>query len=1080
MSDNYSKLLALVLIFPIFINSMTNSVKDSIIYDPDSKHLKLRNNLIIESTLKITLNDSLIYPEDIYPIEGEIILNGVPRNSILVVEYECLEENIPYVVGPKWKNFPSLDSLTISSKSKIHFEKNSFIDTNQTIISSGNFFRSLTLSPYGSSDFQGGVQMALNGRILKNIDISGVLTDQNLPMQEDGSTHDLKDFDNVYLRVQHPNIQVDAGDIDYIHSDKFNTINRKLEGLKNKFQFKRWSGSSVYANSKGQFHFIQIKGRDGDQGPYQLVGKDGSRDIVILSGTEKVWVNGEKVKRGQNYDYTIDYSLSEIYFTSKKLIDFDTDIFIEYQYSDFEYQKGLRGITLRNNIGNSSYLSFAFFDEFDQLNQIDLESDKFNAFANNDGSEVIVSTALPDSSGDYIFFDSIYVYDPLKTFIDFPRFQIRFVLDPNGNYEREVSEDSKMFYKNIGGKDKTQITELYSPYRTITSPKSQQFGKAQFNLNINEHLRIEGQLSGSRMNKNTIGNSNPMKALSHFVNIHLDTIGADLFKVSLTYKNQKRGREYLPLGRENEIMQTRLWNLDELLLKNSDEHYLQTQFIINKLGISNLEYGGLAYENNSLKRFRFSQSLIHKNYNKSFIDFTYVDNDKENFHRALVSIERNGSQISPNISFSSEQQNFDHRYQKTGIGIKFISNDSYIGSGLEQRIDEEFEIENNWSAISKDLIAYTNISSNSEKGWKKNISFKQRIKRSDLNQNFNYSLLDLSLAWKNRKSPFSCFVDLKKEETLMQNRTVVYEYIGPGLGNYRYDSDLNTYIYDLNGDYVSYTINIGQRNPKTIFLGSQRFAFEFSKNNIFPSMIFKSQTNQEFMGKNFDISKIGETNILDKDISKSLFFSRNEIVLSNSKFSMIWFQYKKNLEGHDPRGNNVKIDKEMGVENVIKISENSSFRNKINIHEYFIDSKVYPLRKRDFFGFWNDFILQRKLEHKIDLELGFISGMDKGVVHGKTFNAQGIGLKGNIVFYFRQNGRLHTEVTFVNIGEENNFGILPPEALKGYAYGKSLRTNSRLQYLLNHSLSFNLNLNTINDARYKNMITLQGEVRAYF
>ena len=72
------------------------------------------------------------------------------------------------------------------------------------------------------------------------------------------------------------------------------------------------------------------------------------------------------------------------------------------------------------------------------------------------------------------------------------------------------------------------------------------------------------------------------------------------------------------------------------------------------------------------------------------------------------------------------------------------------------------------------------------------------------------------------------------------------------------------------------------------------------------------------------------------------------------------------------------------------------------------------------------------------------------------------------------------EVSFVNVVEENNFGILPPEVLKGYAYGQSLKTSSRLQYLLNQSLSFNLNLNTINDIRYKNMITLQGELRAYF
>ena len=62
MSDNNFKLVILSFIFPIFINCMTISVKDSIIYDSDSKYIKLSNDFIIESTLKITLNDSVIYP----------------------------------------------------------------------------------------------------------------------------------------------------------------------------------------------------------------------------------------------------------------------------------------------------------------------------------------------------------------------------------------------------------------------------------------------------------------------------------------------------------------------------------------------------------------------------------------------------------------------------------------------------------------------------------------------------------------------------------------------------------------------------------------------------------------------------------------------------------------------------------------------------------------------------------------------------------------------------------------------------------------------------------------------------------
>ena len=39
---------------------------------------------------------------------------------------------------------------------------------------------------------------------------------------------------------------------------------------------------------------------------------------------------------------------------------------------------------------------------------------------------------------------------------------------------------------HIGESNKNEITELYSRYRKITPPVSQQFGKAQLSLNFNE------------------------------------------------------------------------------------------------------------------------------------------------------------------------------------------------------------------------------------------------------------------------------------------------------------------------------------------------------------------------------------------------------------------------------------------------------------------------------------------------------------------------------------------------------------------------------------------------------------------
>ena len=179
-------------------------------------------------------------------------------------------------------------------------------------------------------------------------------------------------------------------------------------------------------------------------------------------------------------------------------------------------------------------------------------------------------------------------------------------------------------------------------------------------------------------------------------------------------------------------MQTRLWNLDEILLKNSDEHYLQSEFIIDKLGLTSLEIAKLSHENLSRKRFRYNQSFLNQNYKSSYIDYTYVDNSIANFYRALFNLERNGLRYSPNFSFITEQNNFDYRFRKIGVGVKVKLNKALVTSGIENRIDEEYQFGDKWSAISNDYIGYANINRYSKNGWKKDIVFKKRIKKVTL------------------------------------------------------------------------------------------------------------------------------------------------------------------------------------------------------------------------------------------------------------------------------------------------------------------------------------------------------------
>ena len=43
------------------------------------------------------------------------------------------------------------------------------------------------------------------------------------------------------------------------------------------------------------------------QGPYQLTGLNGERDIIVLAGTEKVFLDGIEMIRGENNDYNTSY-----------------------------------------------------------------------------------------------------------------------------------------------------------------------------------------------------------------------------------------------------------------------------------------------------------------------------------------------------------------------------------------------------------------------------------------------------------------------------------------------------------------------------------------------------------------------------------------------------------------------------------------------------------------------------------------------------------------------------------------------------------------------------------------------------
>lgn len=317
-----------------------------------TKKLAYTNQEIQIDTLALNPNSFKIYNFDNQEIDTSFYsFNYQTKKLIFKKEFQD-SVKIAYYQLP---NFLT-KTYTIYDEKKIVPNENgrllTFSENNKKPISAfdglqtnGSISRGITVGNNQNTVLNSNLDLQISGKISDNVTLKASIQDSNIPLQEGGYSQKLDEFDQIFIELSSKNWNVRAGDL-FLENRKtsFLNFNKKVQGLSTHINWGNTTKNDLFFAAslvRGQYAKSNFTGQEGNQGPYKLRGNSGELYVLIISGSERVYVNGILKERGENKDYIIDYNAGEIIFNATFPITSEMRIVMEYQYSDRNFTRFL-------------------------------------------------------------------------------------------------------------------------------------------------------------------------------------------------------------------------------------------------------------------------------------------------------------------------------------------------------------------------------------------------------------------------------------------------------------------------------------------------------------------------------------------------------------------------------------------------------------------------------------------------------------------------------------------------------------------------------------------------------------------
>ncbi len=1121
----------IVFFFILFSSVFAENMQmDSVVIrgDNSSGPFRISRFEIDLSSLLVVLGNDTLSPKAHYRFvkkSNSIILDNVlPDTSFLKVKFRVVRKYLPKIFFNRdINNFKKIENKVQDTVSLLELPDNiAEVDNEQFLQVEGFKTFGISAKSNGNVSVNQSLQMQIQGQIAKGTQLSASLSDQNIPLQPEGTTRLLSEVDQARIDIRSPYIFgtlgnfYDAEELEYIRYRK------KIQGISATVNVNGVSSSFSGASSRGTFYSYSFNGEEGKQGAYRLIGKDGNANIVILAGTESVFLDGVKMARGSNYDYVIDYASGTVTFNSRRPITAESEITVNYEYLEQDflrtlvrfssgYKKDLWNFKitgLQERDSRNDPLSFVLSDK--DKNALSVVGDSKNA---RTGSLPVADIQTASEKGFYVQIDSAdisffkyYPPDSLDLYKTYTLYAPNFGEKEGGAYDTVLiyhPYNVQTIYRYVG-----EGNGNFEAGAVLLAPQSHRIMDLFASCNA-RGIKIEAEGAVSQKDKNTFSKIDDDDNMGFAGNVDMQ-YGMDnkkgFFVAGKFLSNDDNFRAFGTQTQSYEYKDR--WGISLMSVssakKSGDIKLGWRTFGDTKI---QTETGMLSMEQNNLIRFGINANIpILKGSRliaKESEVYKNVRAENLGMHKDMVKLLVPKLLIKPYVGFEHEWNKkdtlgtfFAYGYRDLFVGME----SDKIGlfslkaktSFVKNRISNSKKMLSGKDSITT-IHSTGDISMNPWHGFSMNSFISHREVKKELGENrqtFSFDLAEMNLNYE----PYNRGIVFRNNYKLNSNQLNSYRdrfvYAGGGLGTYAYDSVTGDYVPAENGDY-----KLLGKIVDTAETGREINLLSYLK--IKPVNMIKTGgflddvtllTKMELATQ----SPFSTKSVLNRylpDWAFSSVFSDTVMERKTSFFQEIFFHPYKSLR--------------------LRFSVNPSIRESFFYGHEMQETMVYDVRGQNNFGEKTTIMIsfKQETEQRNRVALSGMKTLNYDILNRKSdveynyrlFKSYSVGINtgvgisredisnSNYLFYsfspfvvknFLERGRIKTEYTWNNVIGD---GMLYYRMANGYSKGITHKWNISGEYTLGDNLLLNLYyLGRLNPGSAEAFQQADLNLRAYF